>query len=114
MIQADYRRAKVATKLKITYVKDTVLDVRQPVFSYPIFTFNTYPGEASMERLCVFHEFMISCLVLMSTGEEWSNCFILNDISLPLNPYIGLSAMTGDVSDAHEYVIFVCLSVFML
>jgi hypothetical protein len=23
-----------------------------------------------------------------------------------MNPYIGLSAMTGDVSDAHEYVIF--------
>jgi hypothetical protein len=42
----------------------------------------------------------------MSTGEEWSNCFTLDGISLPPNPYIGLSAMTGDVSDAHEYVLF--------
>jgi len=40
----------------------------------------------------------------MSTGEEWSNCFALKDISVPLNPYIGLSAMTGDVSDAHDII----------
>ena len=33
-IQGDYRRAKVATKLKVTYVKDTVLDVRQPMLSF--------------------------------------------------------------------------------
>lgn len=32
-IQADYRRSKVATKLKVIYVKDTVLDVRQPILS---------------------------------------------------------------------------------
>ena len=49
----------------------------------------------------------------MSTGEEWSNCFTLNDISVPSNPFIGLTAMTGDVSDAHEYV-FWALGVFML
>jgi mannose-binding lectin 2 len=40
----------------------------------------------------------------MLAGEEWSDCFTLKDISLPANPFIGLSAMTGDVSDAHEYV----------
>ena len=45
--------------------------------------------------------------VLISAGNEWSNCFTLKDISLPENPYIGLTAMTGDVSDAHEYVFFV-------
>lgn len=32
-IQADYRRSKVATKLKVIYVKDTVLDVRRPILS---------------------------------------------------------------------------------
>jgi mannose-binding lectin 2 len=42
----------------------------------------------------------------MIAGEEWSDCFTLKDISLPANPYIGLSSMTGDVSDAHEYAIF--------
>ena len=44
--------------------------------------------------------------VLILAGEEWSNCFTLKDISLPQNPYVGLTAMTGDVSDAHEYVLF--------
>jgi mannose-binding lectin 2 len=39
----------------------------------------------------------------MLTGDDWSDCFTLKDISLPTNPFIGLSAMTGDVTDAHEY-----------
>ena len=42
----------------------------------------------------------------MSTGEEWGNCFTLKDISVPLNLFIGLSAMTSDVTDAHEYALF--------
>jgi len=67
---ADYRRSTVATKLKVIYVKDTVLDVK----------------------------------VQWKGWEEWSNCFTLKDISLPQNPYIGLTAMTGDVSDAHDVV----------
>ena len=46
----------------------------------------------------------------MITGEEWSDCFTLKDISLPANPFIGFSAMTGDVSDAHEYAIFDLIS----
>jgi hypothetical protein len=29
-----------------------------------------------------------------------------------MNPFIGLSAMTGDVSDTHEYVIFLAISLF--
>jgi hypothetical protein len=33
MAQAHYRGSTVATKLKIIYVKDTVLDVRQSVLS---------------------------------------------------------------------------------
>ncbi|KAH9042782.1 legume-like lectin family-domain-containing protein [Lactarius pseudohatsudake] len=67
---ADYRRSSVATKLKVIYVKDTVLDVK----------------------------------IQWKGWEEWSNCFTLNDISLPQNPYIGLTAMTGDVSDAHDII----------
>ncbi|KAH9975563.1 concanavalin A-like lectin/glucanase [Lactifluus volemus] len=67
---AHYRRSKVATKLKVIYVKDTQLDVK----------------------------------VQWKAWEEWSDCFTLKDISLPMNPYIGLSAMTGDVSDAHDII----------
>jgi mannose-binding lectin 2 len=67
---ADYRRSTVATKLKVIYVKDTVLDVK----------------------------------IQWKGWEEWSNCFTLQDISLPPNPFIGLTAMTGDVSDAHDII----------
>jgi hypothetical protein len=35
-------------------------------------------------------------------GDEWTDCFTVRDISLPQSPYLGFSAMTGDVSDAHE------------
>jgi len=66
----DYRRATVATKLKVIYVKDTVLDVK----------------------------------IQWRGWQEWTDCFSLKDISLPLNPYLGLSAMTGDVSDAHDII----------
>jgi len=38
------------------------------------------------------------------SGDEWSDCFRLENVTLPTNPFIGLTAMTGDVSDAHEYV----------
>ncbi|KAI0001053.1 legume-like lectin family-domain-containing protein [Russula vinacea] len=66
----DYRRRNTATKLKVIYVKDTVLDVK----------------------------------IQWRGWEEWSDCFTLKDISIPTNPYIGLTAMTGDVTDAHDVI----------
>jgi len=51
-------------------------------------------------------DYFIWGLILMLTGDDWSDCFTLTDISLPTNPFIGLSAMTGDVTDAHEYAPF--------
>ncbi|KAG5352749.1 hypothetical protein C0989_000688 [Termitomyces sp. Mn162] len=35
--------------------------------------------------------------------DEWTDCFHVKNITLPLNPFLGFTAMTGDVSDAHEY-----------
>jgi len=67
---ANYRRTNVATKLKITYVKDTYLNVQ------------------------VHHK----------AWDEWTDCFTINGISLPVTPYIGFSAMTGDVSDSHDII----------
>ena len=37
--------------------------------------------------------------------EEWTTCFEVAT-ELPESPYIGFSALTGDVSDAHESVLF--------
>ncbi|KAG1824354.1 concanavalin A-like lectin/glucanase domain-containing protein [Suillus subaureus] len=61
---ANFRRTNVITKLKITYLKDTYLDVR----------------------------------------DSWSDCFRINGISLPSAPYIGISAMTGEVFDSHDVI----------
>lgn len=67
---ANYRSSNVATKLKVTYVKDSILDVK----------------------------------IQWRGWDDWSDCFTLTDISLPANPFIGLSAMTGDVTDAHDVI----------
>ncbi|EPQ26668.1 uncharacterized protein PFL1_05648 [Pseudozyma flocculosa PF-1] len=34
--------------------------------------------------------------------DHWDMCFKVDNITLPLNPYLGFTALTGDVSDAHE------------
>ncbi len=55
-LQADYRRTSVATKLKVIYVKDTVLDVRRTAgILDTALTFNhsLYAGEDPVEGLCV-------------------------------------------------------------
>ncbi|KAF8637788.1 hypothetical protein AX17_002579 [Amanita inopinata Kibby_2008] len=36
--------------------------------------------------------------------DEWTDCFHVENVTLPPSPFIGYSAMTGDVYDAHEYV----------
>jgi hypothetical protein len=67
--QADIRRTNVATKLKVTYLKDEYLDVA----------------------------------IQYKAWDEWTHCFRVTGLSLPISPFLGFSAMTGDVHDAHEY-----------
>ncbi|ESK97235.1 mannose er-golgi intermediate compartment [Moniliophthora roreri MCA 2997] len=67
---ANYRRTNVATKLKITYVKDKFLDVK----------------------------------IQYKAWDDWSDCFYVEGISLPSGPYLGFTALTGDVYDAHDIV----------
>lgn len=67
---ANFRRTNVITKLKITYVKDTYLDVK----------------------------------VHYRAWDSWSDCFRITGISLPSAPYIGISAMTGEVFDSHDVI----------
>ncbi|RDB25391.1 hypothetical protein Hypma_007451 [Hypsizygus marmoreus] len=67
---ANFRRTNVATKLKVTYVKDKFLDVK----------------------------------IQYKAWDDWSDCFLLKNITLPPNPFLGFTAMTGDVSDAHDII----------
>lgn len=68
----DIRRTKVASKFRLTYVKDVFLELALHTEEW----------------------------------ETWETCFKLraDNISMPANPYIGLSAMTGDVSDNHDII----------
>jgi len=67
---ANFRRTNVATKLKITYIKNSSLDVK----------------------------------IQYKAWDDWSDCFHVDKISLPSTPFLGFSAMTGDVFDAHDII----------
>ncbi|GLB37850.1 putative legume-like lectin family protein [Lyophyllum shimeji] len=67
---ANFRRTNVATKLKITYVREKFLDVK----------------------------------IQYKAWDDWSDCFHLKNVSLPATPFLGFTAMTGDVSDAHDII----------
>ncbi|GAA5926823.1 hypothetical protein JCM3775_007049 [Rhodotorula graminis] len=36
--------------------------------------------------------------------DEWTTCFAVEGIELPSQPFLGFSALTGDVSDAHDII----------
>ncbi|KAK0546302.1 hypothetical protein OC846_004965 [Tilletia horrida] len=36
--------------------------------------------------------------------DEWESCFKVYNVTAPLNPYLGFSALTGAVSDSHDIV----------
>ncbi|KAJ6631438.1 concanavalin A-like lectin/glucanase domain-containing protein [Mycena sp. CBHHK59/15] len=67
---ANFRRTNVATKVKITYVKDTFLDVK----------------------------------LQYKAWDDWTECFRKEKVTLASAPFLGFSAMTGDVFDAHDII----------
>jgi len=67
---ANFRRTNVATKLKLTYIKDTSLELKMQYRAW----------------------------------DEWTDCFKVEGISIPLAPYLGFTALTGDVFDSHDII----------
>ncbi|MBW0464532.1 hypothetical protein O181_004247 [Austropuccinia psidii MF-1] len=46
----------------------------------------------------------LEVLVQHSTWDEWEHCFTVMNYTLPQDPFLGFSAHTGEVSDAHEII----------
>ncbi|KAJ7099427.1 legume-like lectin family-domain-containing protein [Mycena belliarum] len=67
---ANFRQTNVATKVKITYVKNGFLDVK----------------------------------VQYRAWDEWTDCFYKEKVDLINAPFLGFSAMTGDVFDNHDII----------
>ena len=67
--QANIRKTEVASKARLTYIKDQYLQLE----------------------------------LHYKAWDEWTSCFKINT-TMPMAPYLGFSALTGQVSDAHEFV----------
>lgn len=91
--QANFRRTNVATKLKMTYLRDQYLNVKMQYKACECSLSRPFPQQ-SISHPCFFTR----------KGDEWTECFTVYGIALPTAPYVGFSALTGDVSDNHEYV----------
>ena len=89
------------TKLRITYVKDTHLDVK---IQFKGCTSLSPPSIAPLPLHSLTHAPAV---------DEWKPCFSADDIVLPKHPYIGFSALTGDVSDPHDVIAVTTSSVVL-
>ncbi|KAL5483214.1 hypothetical protein ACEPAI_8444 [Sanghuangporus weigelae] len=67
---ANFLKKEFPTKVKITYVKDSLLDVK----------------------------------LQFKARDTWTDCVKIEDVSIPLAPFLGFSALTGDVFDAHDII----------
>ena len=99
------RRTNVATKLKLIYIRNESLDVRplRPA-RFDHFDVTRHRSKSSTKHVGGFILITRRASDDIPKGDEWTDCFVIGNVSLPANPFLGFSAMTGDVSDAHEYV----------
>ncbi|KAJ2080454.1 hypothetical protein H4R24_003065 [Coemansia sp. RSA 988] len=44
----------------------------------------------------------VSVQLKLQPKEKWMNCFVIPNVTLPENSYLGFTALTGDISDNHD------------
>ena len=54
--------------------------------------------------MCIRDSVYLELAIQNHEWNQWSTCFFLPNITLPERPYLGFSASTGDVTDAHDIV----------
>lgn len=55
-------------------------------------------------RLTYIRHVYLELAIQNHEWNQWSTCFFLPNITLPERPYLGFSASTGEVTDAHDIV----------
>ncbi|GAA5955006.1 hypothetical protein JCM21900_002758 [Sporobolomyces salmonicolor] len=55
-------------------------------------------------RLTYFKGKFTELAIHHAKWDEWTTCFAIEGLELPANPFLGFSAITGDVSDNHDIV----------
>ncbi|BGP36879.1 hypothetical protein JCM10449v2_000781 [Rhodotorula kratochvilovae] len=55
-------------------------------------------------RLTYFKGKFLELAIQHAKWDEWTTCFAVEGIELPNQPFLGFSALTGDVSDAHDII----------
>ncbi|PFH50471.1 hypothetical protein AMATHDRAFT_61073 [Amanita thiersii Skay4041] len=55
-------------------------------------------------RVIYIKEQYLDVKVQYKAWDEWTDCFRLENVTLPTNPFVGYTAMTGDVADAHDII----------
>lgn len=68
--EADIRGRSIATKARITYYKNTYLEVK----------------------------------LQYKAWDQWEPCFTIPNVTIPAVAYLGFSALTGEVCDAHNII----------
>ncbi|GAA5857235.1 hypothetical protein JCM8547_009390 [Rhodosporidiobolus lusitaniae] len=55
-------------------------------------------------RLTYFKGKFTELAIHHAKWDEWTTCFAIEGLELPSNPFLGFSALTGDVSDNHDII----------
>ncbi|KAG8804850.1 hypothetical protein FRC18_007017, partial [Serendipita sp. 400] len=55
-------------------------------------------------RMIYFRDDFFQVQVQYKGFNDWTDCFVIRNISLPLNPFLGVTAQTGDVYDEHDII----------
>ncbi|KAG8801581.1 hypothetical protein FRC17_006608 [Serendipita sp. 399] len=55
-------------------------------------------------RMIYFRDDFFQVQVQYKGFNDWTDCFVIRNLSLPLNPFLGVTAQTGDVFDEHDVI----------
>ncbi|WFD34952.1 hypothetical protein MCUN1_001798 [Malassezia cuniculi] len=55
-------------------------------------------------RLTYIRNMYLELAIQNHEWNQWSTCFLIRNATMPKNPFLGFSASTGEVTDAHDIV----------